>query len=267
MRVALVSLNQKWLDKPSNQDQCLLYLDIAKSKSCNLVIFPEMTLTSYSMDIEDIAEPDINSSTLRFFEKASADHHAHIIFGAPMSRSNATNFTNSLCVSSPEGKAEIVYEKIHPFSHAGEDKFFSAGEHLGFMNFSGMRFGAAICYDLRFPEIFSAMARKIDAFVVIANWPKKRIDHWYGLLKARAIENQCYAIGVNRIGCDGNGIEYEKSTVIFDPLGIKLNPIDSDCDIDIYDLDRGLVEKYREEFPTIADKRYSFYRNLYKGLI
>jgi omega-amidase len=267
VRVALVSLNQKWLDKPANQDRCLRYLDIAKSKSCNVVIFPEMTLTGYSMDIEEIAEPDVNSPTLKFFEKASKDNYMYIVSGAPISRNNATYFTNSLCLASPDGGANIVYEKIHPFSFAGENKFYTPGQHLGFMDISGMRFGAAICYDLRFPEIFSAMARKIDAFIVIANWPKKRIDHWFGLLKARAIENQCYAIGVNRISCDGNGIEYEKSTVIFDPLGIKLNPVGSDGDMDIYDLDRSLVEKYREEFPVIADKRYSFYRNLYKGLM
>lgn len=267
MRVALVSLNQKWLDKPANQDQCLCYLDIAKSKSCDVVIFPEMTLSSYSMDIEEIAEPDVNSPTLKFFEKASKDNHMYIVSGAPISRNNGTNFTNSLCLASPEGGVDIVYEKTHPFSFAGENKFYTPGQHLGFMDISGMRFGAAICYDLRFPEIFSAMARGVDAFVVIANWPKKRIDHWFSLLKARAIENQCYAIVVNRIGCDGNGIEYEKSTVIFDPLGIQLNPVDSDGDIDTYDLDRSLVEKYREEFPTIADKRYSFYRDLYKGLM
>lgn len=232
-----------------------------------MVIFPEMTLTGYSMDIEEIAEPDVNSLTLKFFEKASKDNYMHIVFGAPISRNNAAYFTNSLCLASPDGGANIVYQKTHPFSFADENKFFTPGQHLGFMDISGMRFGAAICYDLRLPEIFSAMARKIDAFIVIANWPKKRIDHWFSLLKARAIENQCYAIGVNRIGCDGNGIEYEKSTVIFDPLGIKLDAVGSDGDMDIYDLDRSLVEKYREEFPVIADKRYSFYRNLYKGLM
>lgn len=92
-----------------------------------------------------------------------------------MSRNNATNFTNSLCLSSSEGKAEIVDEKIQSCSFAGEDRFCSAGEHLSFMHISGMRFGMAICYDLRFPEIFSAMARKIDAFIVIANWPKNAL--------------------------------------------------------------------------------------------
>lgn len=93
----------------------------------------------------------------------------------------------------------------------------------------------------------------------------KRIDHCFSLLKARAIENQCYAIGVTSIGC--NGIECEISTVIFDHLGTKPNPVDSDDDTDVCDRNRGLVEKYREEFPTIADKRYVFYRHLYEGLM
>lgn len=94
MRVALVSLNQKWLDKSANQDQCLLYLGSAKNKLCDVVIFPEMTLTSYSMDVEEIAEPGVNSPTLKFLEKASKDDHIHIIFGAPVSRNNPINFTN-----------------------------------------------------------------------------------------------------------------------------------------------------------------------------
>ena len=136
-----------------------------------------MTLTGYLMDIEEIAELDVYYPTLKFFEKASVDHYAHIIFGAPMSRNNATLFTNSLCLSSPEGKADIVYEKIRHFSFAGGNKICTAGENLGFMRFSGMRFGAASGYKSRFPGIFSVMARKIDAFIVIANWTKKRIDH------------------------------------------------------------------------------------------
>ena len=115
MRVALVSLNQKWLEKPANQDQSLRYLDIAKTKSCDLVIYPEMTLTSYSINIEEIAEANVNSTTLKFCENASADYYEYIIFGALISKNDATNFTNSLCLISPEGKAEIVYKKNTPF--------------------------------------------------------------------------------------------------------------------------------------------------------
>jgi omega-amidase len=266
VRVATVSLHQDWLDKDANKEKCRDYIMSAKSKLCDLIIFPEMTLTGYSVDSQEIAEPCDNSQTIKFFEKASKDHHIDVIFGAALYAKNNTELVNAMCLSSPLKKARVVYEKTHPFSYAGEDKFYAAGKVLGFIHFSALRFGAAICYDLRFPEIFSTMAREVDAFVIIANWPKKRIDHWFGLLKARAIENQCYAIGVNRIGCDGNDIEYEKSTVIFDPIGVMLNPIDIDRDMDIYQLDRCLVEKYRKDFPAIADKRYSLYQDLYKGL-
>lgn len=266
-RVAIVSLDQCWLDKGSNKAACWDFIKAAKSKFCDAIIFPEMTLTGYSVGAQEIAEPYDISQTMRFFERASKEYNIHIIFGAALYKKNSTSLTNAMCLSYPSGCAEVVYEKTHPFSYADEDKFYASSNALGFMSFSSMRFGAAICYDLRFPEIFSAMAREVDAFVVIANWPKKRINHWFSLIKARAIENQCYAIGVNRIGCDGNDIEYQKSSVIFDPLGVKLNSIDSDGDMDIYDLALSLVEKYREEFPTLTDKRYSFYRNLYKGLV
>ena len=266
MRVALVSLNQAWLDKGANKDQCAGYIAEARGKSCDAVIFPEMTLSAYSMNTKEMAEPFDSSGTLKFFDKASKDHSIDIVFRATFAEQNGSAPSNALWLSTQNKAPEVFYEKTHPFSFAGEASCYKAGERLGLMRFAGMSFGAAICFDLRFPEIFSAMARDVDAFVVIANWPKKRIDHWFSLLKARAIENQCYVIGVNRVGIDGNGIEYEKSTVIFDPIGHKMIPVELGEIMDIYEINRNVVEKYRNEFPTIADKRYSFYQHLYEDL-
>jgi len=266
MRVALVSLNQAWLDKGANKDQCGGVIAEARGKFCDAVIFPEMTLSAYSMNTKEVAEPFDNSGTMKFFDKASKDYSINIVFGATFYERNGSAPVNALCLSAQKKEPEVIYEKTHPFSFAGEASCYKAGERLGLMRIAGMSFGAAICYDLRFPEIFSVMAKKVDAFIVIANWPKKRIDHWQSLLKARAIENQCYAIGVNRVGVDGNGIEYEKSTAIYDPMGHKMIPVESGEIMDIYEINRNEVEKYRNEFPTIADKRYSFYQHLYEDL-
>lgn len=109
--------------------------------------------------------------------------------------------------------------KIHPFSFSGEDKYYIAGINPVIFNIDDSPCSVFICYDLRFPEIFKKVAKNVQAIFVIANWPASRKEHWETLLKARAIENQCFVIGVNRIGVDGNGITYHGASNIFDPSG------------------------------------------------
>ena len=264
MRLGLVSLNQKWLDKTFNLGQCDHFSKIAKGNSCDLAIFPEMTLTGYSMDTQTVSEDRNNSPSLKSFAEISGRNEISLIYGATLS-SNATEHYNVLCMSRPTGESDVICEKTHPFSFANEDQYYDKGESLGAFEVAGIRFGSAICYDLRFPEIFSVMAKSIDAFVVIANWPNNRIDHWFALLQARAIENQCFMVGVNRIGVDGNGVEYEESSAVFTPDGIRMSPSASSEVVDIYDIERDEEKAHRDDFPTIKDKRYALYWRLYEG--
>lgn len=141
-----------------------------------------------------------------------------------------------------------------------------AGADLNLMRVDDVIMAPAICSYLRFPEIFSAIASRVQLILVIANWPKKRLVHWYALLRARAFENQCFVVGVNRIGTDGNGIEYQKSSIIFSPQGDTVKEKLVGHEMDIYQLDIVEVAKYRNDFPTIKDKRYSLYRDLFGGL-
>lgn len=266
MRIALVSLDQLWLDKESNFARCRELVRTAVGQECVLVIFPEMTLTGYSLDMQAIAESVDNSWTLLQFGQLAHDAEVGIIFGACLFDSVSGNPQNTLCLATREGEVSVLYAKTHPFSFAGEDVVLQAGNKLGLVNVADFRIGCSICYDLRFPELFSLMAPNCNAVVNIANWPVRRIAHWRALLVARAIENQLFVFGINRIGTDGNGLQYEESSMAIAPDGTVLEPVFIDIEIAIYDIDQTETERYRVAFPTVRDKRYEFYRNLYEGM-
>lgn len=263
MRIALVSLDQIWLDKEANYSRCRAFVHQAAQQGCELVIFPEMTLTGYSLDMETEAEPAADSPSLRRFESLAREANVNLIFGASLVDPDSRQPRNALCLARAQGHAEIPYAKIHPFSFAGEDKALQAGQQLGMIKVAGLRLGCSVCYDLRFPEIFSLMAPACDAVINIANWPARRAGHWRALLIARAIENQFYVLGVNRTGIDGNGLNYEKSSMVVSPEGDVLQPLYSENEIDIYQIDSTGVENYRKTFPTVRDKRYALYKELY----
>lgn len=259
MRIALVSLDQRWQNKDANFSRCATFVHEAHARGCELTIFPEMALTGYSLDMAVIAEPEVGSATLaRFSDLAKEVGHA-IAFGACLISPATGRPRNQFCLARPDGSSRAIYAKVHPFSFAGEDKVLEAGESVGIASVRQLKFGATICYDLRFPELYSAMAPACNAVIAIANWPVKRVAHWRALLVARAIENQLYMLGVNRIGIDGNGLVYEKSSFVVAPDGTVLEPALADEELDIYDLDLGVVDRYRAEFPTVRDKRYSLY--------
>lgn len=265
MRLALVSLDQVWQDKATNFVRCEEYVARAAAHGCDLVIFPEMTLTGFSMD-PALSEPAVNSATLRDFGELAQKSNQHILLGVSLSDDQSGRPANALCIAKPSGEVEVPYTKMHLFSYAAEDQVMVAGGELAVVSVAGLEATCSICYDLRFPEPFSLAAPYSNAIVNIANWPARRVAHWRALLVARAIENQCYAIGVNRTGVDGNGLEYERSSLVVSPDGMVLQPVAVDAEIDIYDVDPAEVERYRASFPTVRDKRYDLYRNLKAGV-
>lgn len=260
MRIALISLDQVWKDKKSNFSRCDNFVRHAAERDCDLVVFPEMTLTGYSMEMTDIAEPVSASETLEWFAALATDVGIDIVFGACLIDSEKGRPSNSLCFAGSGKGSRAVYTKMHPFSFAGEDLVMDAGDSLAVIESGNLRLGCAICYDLRFPEPFSVMSPNCDALVVIANWPARRVAHWRALLIARAIENQCFVFGVNRIGTDGNGLQYEKSTLVVAPDGSLVVPEETGREMDVYLIDSEEVKRYREEFPTVRDKRFDLYR-------
>lgn len=266
MRLSLVSLDQQWQAKETNLERCSDFIKEAKEKGSQLIIFPEMTLTGYSLEVSLIAEEENESRTLKQFGKLALESEIFIIFGACLLDASTRKPRNVFCLARPDGTSEVVYAKVHPFSFVGEDRVLEAGNKLGISTIDCITVGAAVCYDLRFPELYAAMAPRVNAIVTIANWPLQRVQHWKSLLIARAIENQCFMLGVNRTGQDGNGLTYEKSSMAVNPDGIVLEPIWQSKYLDLYEIDPEEVRNFRAIFPTISDKRYSLYIKLFEEI-
>ncbi|WP_294961196.1 nitrilase-related carbon-nitrogen hydrolase [Sulfurimonas sp.] len=258
MKIAIVSLDQVWEDKDKNFHNCLEYIKLALKEDVKLIIFPEMTLTGFSTNISYSAENKKESITLRRMSKLAKDNKIAILFGAVIkSKSRATN--NSFFISD-KGKVIGQYTKIHPFTFANEDKYFKAGKKLEIVTYKNYNFGLTICYDLRFPELYSSLSKKSDVIINIANWPKLRLNHWETLLKARAIENQIYLVGVNRTGIDGNNLEYEESSNIFDANGDVLS-FKGIKDMKVYDINKDFTRIFKDKFNTTNDRKIKLYKN------
>ncbi|MDK9693222.1 MAG: carbon-nitrogen family hydrolase [Sulfurimonas sp.] len=259
MKLALVSLNQIWEDKKANLLLCEKYIEQASKKGVALVVFPEMTLSGFSNNISLTAEDFQSSQTIEAFSALAKKFNIAIIFGVVI-KDGAKALNKSVFVSR-SGEVVGSYAKIHPFSFAGEDRYFNAGEKLSVVNFEGMNIGLSICYDLRFPELYTALAKRSDIIINIANWPSKRVEHWNTLLKARAIENQLFIAGVNRTGIDNNALEYVQSTDIFNANGDKEECEEMD-DMKIFEIEKSWTEGFKEKFNTTNDRKIEFYKEI-----
>lgn len=261
MRVALVSFDAVW----ENKDESLLsfekHVQHASSKEVDCIIFPEMTLTGFSMNSLDLAETFEHSPTIKKYQQFARQHKIKIIAGVIL---NENSEIFNCCVAINElGEIKEIYKKIHPFSYSQEDKFYTAGTELKTTDFTGV-WGITICYDLRFPELYRALAQKSKVIVNIASWPERREDHWQSLLKARAIENQIFMIGVNRSGVDGNGLKYSGISSIYSAEGNFLKPEFNKDGVQIFNLDMSALESYRATFPVREDMKTALYANWLK---
>lgn len=259
MKIALISLHQFWEDKEKNLQRCLYYIQKASAQKVDVIIFPEMTLTGFSNN-EAIVENEENSATLKSFCNFAINHKIAIIFGAVVKSSNS-NF-NSAYFIDDSGKIRANYQKIHPFSIGGENIFCEAGKKLQSISYKDINIGLTICYDLRFPELYTALTKNNDVIVNIANWPIKRLDHWLTLLKSRAIENQIFVIGVNRIGIDGNNLEYQESSVIYNANGEAIEPCLLQEEMKVFTLDKNWTKEFKSKFNTTNDRKIALYKEI-----
>lgn len=257
MRVALVQTDIVWEDPAANHRRAAVLLDRAAGQGARLAILPEMFSTGFSMNPERVAQPPGGMSET-FLRTQAEELSIWIIASVPEIRDGAAR--NTALVVSPAGDV-TRYSKIHPFSFAGEDRRYAAGEGIVTVWIEGARVTPFICYDLRFPEPFRAVADSTDLFVVVANWPDRRESHRRVLLQARAIENLAYVIGVNRTG-EGDGIRYAGKSVAFSPWGDVLAEAGPEEGVVICDVDLGAVVDAREKFPALRDRRPDAYRPL-----
>ena len=273
LRVGVTELNIGFENREEAKKCCLEVMEEASANGVELLVFPEMTLTGFTMRPWLYAESwdaDNIPDSVSFFMENSRKYKMQMAFGyirAVMADSDKMDdetkepvYENRLVLVDGENVV-LDYAKIHPFSYSGEDKVYRAGEKLVQAQVKDIRIGGYICYDLRFPEIFSAMRDQYEAIMVIANWPETRAEQWKTLLKARAIENQAYVIAVNRVG-DGDGLHYIPGSHVYDWLGWDVSIRVSEK-LRVADIDPGAVRHARTEFPQTNDRKNTFYKMLY----
>jgi predicted amidohydrolase len=255
MKIALIQMDIAWEDVLENHRRAAKMLAEAASGGARLAILPEMFNTGFSMDSRRIAQPPGGQSET-FLREQAAKHDLWILASIPEAGEPAPR--NMALLVSPTGSV-IRYAKIHPFSFAGEHEHYAAGESVVTAEVEGLRVTPFVCYDLRFPEPFRVAAAETDLFAVVANWPDERREHWRILLRARAIENQAFVAGVNRVG-DGGRLHYAGDSAVISPLGEALAEGDDREGVLFAEVDPAGVRKLRSRFPALNDRRPDAYR-------
>jgi predicted amidohydrolase len=217
-----------------------------------LVVLPEMFATGFTMNADAMAEP-YGGKTEQFLSNLASKWAVHVIAGAAMRGGNG-QVRNKALVFSPDGKLAGFYAKMRPFTPGGEAEYYAAGTGPLVLALGDCTVSPFVCYDLRFPELFrqAAGTRQPELFVVIASWPDKRILHWQRLLQARAIENQAYVLGVNRIGNDPF-YHYPGRSMLADFNGDILSDAGEQEGWLTARLDLGLLRQYRHGLPFLKD--------------
>ncbi len=221
LKVTIIQTDLFWEDKKKNLAQFSEKITSIKT-SPDLIVLPEMLNTAFSMKPEIFAEKQDGETICWLKEKAKETGCA--IVGSLMINENG-NYFNRMIWMNPDGSFDY-YDKRHLFRMGNEQEHFSTGNENRIINFNGWKFKLMVCYDLRFPvwakNNYKEGKYDFDCLIYIANWPAARTNHWKCLLQARAIENQAYVIGVNRVGEDGRGTKHCGDSLIFDPQGNTL---------------------------------------------
>lgn len=258
MKTALAQTDIVWEDKEANRKTAETMILKAAKNNCDIIIFPEMSLTGFSMNIDVIAEPSESSATIQFFSKQAEKNKIYICFGVALIDSDR-KIRNYAVIVDNTGRIISKYAKIHPFSHGVESKYFSGGDHIEWFELNGVTTSQFVCYDTRFPEIFQAASYKSRLIIVIACWPDVRTYHWETLLKARALENQCFIAAVNRTGNEMK-YSYNGHSAVFSPYGKIITEICQDEALIIADFDINEADSYRKAFEMKSDRRPDIYK-------
>jgi predicted amidohydrolase len=246
MKVTLLQTDLKWEDKQYNRNN--IQFQIEDIGETDLIVLPEMFTTGFTMKPQNLSET-MDGETIGWMSLMSLKTNAAIC-GSIIIEENGKYYNRFIWVQ-PDGTIKH-YDKRHLFSYAGEDKNYTPGNERIIIDYKGFRICPQICYDLRFP-VFSRNTGDYDILLYVANWPSIRSEIWTTLLTARAIENQCYIIAVNRIGKDGNELEYNGKSTIINPMGISSMKL-----MDKYWTNTGMINKdtlnnVRNAYPFLKD--------------
>jgi predicted amidohydrolase len=256
MQVVGVQLDIAWEDKPTSFERVRALVSGAAIEPGALVVLPEMFATGFSMHVGTIAEA-ADGPTHQFLAELARQLRSTVI-GGVVTRSADGRGRNEAVVFSAEGELVCRYCKLHPFSYAGETKHYQAGDEVKLFAWHDLTVAPTVCYDLRFPEIYRrAVRRGAKLLVVIANWPEPREAHWLALLRARAIENQAYVVGINRAGSDPH-VRYSGHSLILGPRGETLCEGGDTPQLLTATIDTASLDDYRQQFPALSDMRRDF---------
>ena len=253
MQLVGVQLDIAWEDREANHRRVEKLLLDSPPAPGSLVVLPEMFSSGFSMNVERIAETDARP-TERLICELAQRHNIWLVGGLATLGPDGRG-RNEALAAGPDGQVVARYQKIHPFAPGKEAQHYTGGDEIVTFNAGEFTVAPFICYDLRFPEIFRAgMQRGANVLLVMANWPAARVEHWLTLLRARAIENQAYVIGVNRCGIDPY-LPYPGRSMVIDFRGNIL------CDAGVREgvisasADLASLRAYREELPFLADTK------------
>lgn len=254
MRIAAVQHDIVWEDAEASRAHLEPWVEMAAGTGADLVSLTEMFPTGFSMATERTAEPPDGPTATWMVEQAA--RHGIWLAGSVAIRLEGPEDlpSNTLLLVAPDGQVHR-YAKIHPFSYAGEHEHFAPGGDVLTVDVAGVRVTPFVCYDLRFADLFWEAARDTDAYLVVANWPAARRDHWRALLDARAIENQAYVVGVNRVGEGGNGLAYAGDSRVVAPGGQLIAGAAHQETLLLADLDPDVVREVRDSYPFMRDRR------------
>ena len=250
LRVALGQYDVGWQNPDASLARADAIVRDASARGAQLVVLPEMCATGFTMDAGQWAEPLSGDRAKRLGAMA---RQAGVSIIAGLAARDADGPRNAAVVIDASGEIDAVYYKQRLFGYGGEDVPYRAGDEPVVVTIGGVRLSPFVCYDLRFPELFRAVARDVDALVLIANWPAARRAHWDVLVRARAIENQCYMVAVNRTG-EGGGIAYDGGSAAYDPWGEPLIA-DENSLAPIVEIRTAEVDRVRRKFPFLEDLR------------
>ena len=248
LNVALVQTALDWEDPVANRARFDAFLHTLQDRP-DLVILPEMFTSGFTMDPGNL-DPGEAENTLSWMRQKAATLNAALT-GSMVWPLEEGVYANRLIFMRPDGSFQY-YDKRHTFTLAGEDQVYRRGKLKEVWDFRGFRICPQICYDLRFP-VFSRNTEDYDVLLYVANWPDTRVEAWDTLLKARAIENMAFTIGVNRIGEDPNGLKYTGHTAAFDPLGARLAYSEQAQILEVT-MDRRVLVQAREKLRFLQDR-------------
>jgi predicted amidohydrolase len=252
LTITTIQSNLFWEDKTANLQMLQQKIDSIEDKT-EIVILPEMFTTGFSMQAEQLAET-MDGETVEWM-KSISNKNGIVLTGSVMIE-EAGKYYNRLIWMLPNGQYGY-YDKRHLFAYGEEDKHYSAGNKRLIASVKGWKINLQVCYDLRFPVWARQKPEdgvaEYDLLIYVANWPERRSHAWKTLLCARAIENQCYVVGVNRVGDDAKNIHYSGNSLVIDPMGQVLYHMADEEDVNTITLSKEKLEEVRTRFPFLND--------------